>query len=64
MMSYPSKTGQSVGLHPGEHGGMSYLTMDPRKGPGPGRFPNLDPRSFEAHEFRGLETGKGGEGEE
>ena len=42
MMSYPSKTCQSDGLDPGEHGGMSYLTMGPRKGPGPGRFLNLD----------------------
>ena len=55
MMSYPSKTGQSDGLDPGEHGGVSYLTMDSQKGPGPGRFPNLDPRvapSFEAHDRR------------
>ncbi len=42
MMSYSSKTCQSDGLDSGKHGGMSYLTMGPRKGPGPGRFMNLD----------------------
>jgi hypothetical protein len=31
-MSYPSKTCQSDGLDPGEHGGMSYLTLGPREG--------------------------------
>ena len=52
MMSYPSKTCHSDGLDPGEHGGMSYLTLGPREGPGPGRFRNLDLRdssSYEAH---------------
>ncbi len=54
MMSYPSKTGKSDsdGLDPGEHGGMAYLTMGPRKGPGSGRFLNLYLHvadSFEAH---------------
>ncbi len=55
MMSYPSKTCQSDGWDPGEHGGMSYLTQGPWKGPGPGRFPNLDPRvasSLEANDRR------------
>ena len=55
MMSYPSKTCQSDGLDPGEHGGMSYLTLGPREGPGPGRFRNLDLRdasSFEAQDRR------------
>jgi hypothetical protein len=35
MMSNPSKTCKSNGLDPGEHGGMSYLTLEPRKGPIP-----------------------------
>ena len=55
MMSYPSKTCQSDGLDPGEHGGMSYLTLGPREGPGPGRFRILDLRlapSFEAQDRR------------
>ena len=37
MMSYPSKTCQSDGLDPGEHGGTSYLTLGRREGPGPAR---------------------------
>ncbi len=44
MMSYPSKTFQSGGLGPGEHGGMSYLTLGPQERTGPSQFPTFDRR--------------------
>ena len=53
MMSYASETCQSDGLDPGEHGGMSYLTLGPREGPGPGRFRNLDLRDAPSFEAQG-----------